>query len=163
MRFPCQPVDEKFFDVAPLKWVNTVEVDAPADRIFAMFEDGASWPVWFKGINNVTWHSPKPFGVGTTRTVALDLITVDEHFFRWEQNRRFSFYVTAASLPLTHVLAEDYLLEDLGAGRTRFTYTVAAKPTWLLTLGGPLARWNFGRMFKGAALGMVREAPGYKG
>lgn len=160
MRYACEPVDASIFESAPMRFRHDVEIAAPRERIFRIFEDGASWPRWFKGIRRVQWTSPRPFGVGTTRVVTLDLVTVDEHFFRWEPGRRLSFYLTRHSLPLAHVLAEDYLLEDAGAGRTRFTYTVAIRPRALLRLGGPIARGNFDRMFRGACAGLAAYAPG---
>jgi hypothetical protein len=72
------------------------------------------------GIHKVVWTSNKPYGVGTTRTVWLALVTADEYFFRWEQNRRFSFYLTGHSMPFFHAFAEDYLLEEVAPGRTQF-------------------------------------------
>src|SRR6476469_6978469 len=125
MRFSCHPVEASFFDTAPMRFTNVADLDAPAAKVFAIFEDGESWPKWFRAIQKVVWTSKKPYGVGTTRTVSLAAVTLDERFSRWEQNRRFSFYVTGQSVPLSHAFAEDYLLEEIGAGKTRFTYTVA--------------------------------------
>src|SRR5690348_14335041 len=112
MRFPCHPVDATFFDTAPMRFMNSVELAAPPADVFAIFEDGASWPKWFHGINKVVWTTKRPYGVGTTRTVWLMGIALDEHFFRWEQARRLSFYLTGQAMPLSHALAEDYLLEE---------------------------------------------------
>ena len=127
MRFPCHPIDASFFDTAP-RFRNTVELAARPADVFAIFEDGESWPRWFHGIHKVVWTSNKPYGVGTTRTVWLTGVTVQERFFRWEQDRRFSFYLTGHSMPLAHALAEDYLLDEVAAGETRFTYSVAIEP-----------------------------------
>jgi hypothetical protein len=150
MRFSCRPVDASFFDTAPMRFKNVVELDAPPARVFAIFEDGESWPKWFRAIQKVTWTSNKPYGVGTTRTAWLSTVTLDEHFFRWEQNRRCSFYVTGQSMPLAHALAEDYLLEEFAPGKTRFTYSVALEPRPLVAMGGPFSRMYFGSMFKSA-------------
>jgi hypothetical protein len=86
--------------------------------------------------------------------VWLGLVTLDEHFFRWLPDRRFSFYLTGHSMPLAHALAEDYLLEDVAPGKTRFTYSVAIEPRLTLSMGGPLARTYFGSMFKDACRGL---------
>ena len=150
MRFPCHPVDASFFDTAPMRFRNVVDLDVPRAKVFAIFEDGESWPKWFHAIHKVKWTSSKPYGVGTTRTVSLTPVTLDEHFFRWEQDRRCSFYVTGHSMPLAHALAEDYLLEDLAPGKTRFTYSVAMEPRFMVTMGGPISRMYFGSMFKSA-------------
>ena len=150
MRFSCRPVEASFFDTAPMRFTNVVELDAPAAKVFTIFEDGESWPRWFRAIHKVVWTSQKPYGVGTTRTVSLTAVTLDEHFFRWEQNRRCSFYVTGQSMPLAHALAEDYLLEEIAPGKTRFTYSVGLEPRLLVAIGGPISRMYFGSMFKNA-------------
>ena len=156
MPFELRPIDASFFDTAPWRWHNVIELPRSAADVFALFDDAEAWPKWFKGIRKVTWTSPLPHGMGTTRTVVLDTVTVWEHFFRWEAPNRLSFYMTKTSLPLCRALAEDYLLEDIGPGRCRFTYVVAAEPTTMAKLLGPALRWNFARMFKGATLGLQR-------
>jgi hypothetical protein len=150
MRFSCRPVDASFFDTAPMRFKNAVELNASPAKVFAIFEDGESWPQWFRAIRKVAWTSNKPYGVGTTRTAWLKPVTLDEHFFRWEQDRRCSFYVTGQSMPMAHALAEDYLLEELAPGKTRFTYSVALEPRLLVAMGGPISRMYFGSMFKSA-------------
>ena len=79
MRFPCRPVDFSFFDTAPMRFKNAVELDASPDRVFSIFEDGESWPRWFRAIHKVQWTSDKPYGVGTTRTVWLTGVTLNEY------------------------------------------------------------------------------------
>jgi len=154
MRFPCHAVDSSLFDTAPMRFTNAVELDARPDEVFAILEDGESWPRWFAGMRKVAWTSNKPYGVGTTRTVWLTLGSVDEHFFRWEQDRRFSFYLTAHSMPLVHALAEDYLLEELAPGRTRFTYSVAIEPRLPLSMAGPVARTPIDSFLRNACKGL---------
>jgi hypothetical protein len=150
MRFPCHAVEAAFFDTAPMRFRNVVELAAPPAKVFAIFEDGDSWPKWFRAIHKVAWTSSRPYGVGSTRTVWMALVTLEEHFFRWEKDRRCSFYLTGHSMPLAHALAEDYLLEELSPGKTRFTYTVAMEPRLAVTVGGPLSRMYFGSMFRSA-------------
>jgi hypothetical protein len=154
MRFSCHPVDASFFDTAPMRFKNAVELAARPADIFAIFEDGESWPRWFHGIHKVVWTSNKPYGVGTTRTVWLTGVTAGERFFRWEQDRRFSFYLSGHSMPLAHAFAEDYLLEEVAPRKTRFTYSVAIEPRLALRIGGPIARTYFGSMFKNACEGL---------
>ena len=154
MHFACHPVDSSFFDTAPMRFKNAVELAARPVDVFAIFEDGESWPRWFDGIHKVAWTSNKPCGVGTTRTVWLTPATVDERFFRWEPGHRFSFYVTRQSMPLFHALAEDYLLEELAPGETRFTYSVAIEPRLALRIGGPVARTRLDSVFRNACRGL---------
>lgn len=150
MKFPCLPVTERFFDDAPMRFRSEAELPVSADVAFASLEDAHAWPRWFTDIRSVEWTTPRPFGVGTTRTVALATMTVYEYFFRWEQGKRFSFYFTDASVPLFRALAEDYLLEPLPNGRSRFVYTVAIDPSRMLALSGFLGRSMLEKTFKAA-------------
>ena len=150
MHFECRPVDASFFDTAPMQFKHVVDLDAAASRVFAIFEDGESWPHWFHAIHKVVWTSNEPHGVGSTRTVSLAAATVDEHFFTWEQDRRMSFYVTGSSMPLAHAMAEDYQLDETAPGKTRFTYLVAMDPHLTVSLGGPLSKMYFDAMFESA-------------
>ena len=84
----------------------------------------------------------------------LTLVTLDERFFRWEPDRRFSFYLTGHSMPLAHALTEDYLLEEVAPGKTRFTYSVAIEPRLTVSMGGPIARTYFGSMFRNVCKGL---------
>jgi len=57
-------------------------------------------------------------------------------------------------MPLVHALAEDYLLEELAPGKTRFTYSVAIEPRLALRIGGPVARTRLDSVFRNACRGL---------
>lgn len=154
MRFNCRPVGLDFIEGALWRFENVVELEASPEAVFDIFADGESWPRWFDDIKRVVWTSPEPKGVGTTRTVTLTTMTVDEHFLAWERGRRFAFRFEACSLPLCRAGLEDYRLEDLPGGRTRFTYSVYLEPTLVVRLAGPIARAQFASMFRRAAQGL---------
>jgi len=154
MRFDCRMVDAAFLDNAPLRFVESVDLPLPPSRAFAILEDSETWPQWFRGMKRVTWTSALPFGVGTTRTVELESVTVEEHFFRWEQDRRFSFCITTHNRPLWHALAEDYLLTESAEGHTRFTYTMALDPRLLLRVAPGITCKQFGGMVQHACAGL---------
>lgn len=155
MSFKCREEGLHFLKNAPRKVINVVEIQGTPESIFKVFEDAHAWTEWFHGITKVEWTSPKPYGVGTTRTVSLGQLKVWEHFFIWEQNKRLSFYFTQTSLPFVKALVEDYQLEAIDDKHTRFTYTVAYEPTLALLLSGPIGksalRRNFGRAAKSLA------------
>ena len=154
MNFVCRAIDETFFETAPTVLRHVGEIPASAAETFSVLEDGASWPVWFKGIREVTWLTPKPFGVGTRRTVRLDTVTVEEFFFRWDVGKRLSFYLTRHDRPLTHALAEDYNLVSTGPASCRFEYAVAFEPRMIVKLTRPLTVAYFNHMFAGAVKGL---------
>lgn len=154
MRFKCRPVGLDFIEGAPYRFENVVDLEATPEAVFDIFADGESWPRWFEGIKGVVWTSAEPKGVGTTRTVTLTTMTVYEHFLAWEHGRRFAFRFEGSSLPLCRAGIEDYRLEDLGLGRTRFHYGVYLEPSLPVRLAGPIARAQFRTMFRRAAHGL---------
>ena len=154
MTIACHPVDASFFDAAPMRFDDTVELDARPTDVFAILLDADTWPKWFRGMRKATWTSNEPHGVGSTRTVSVGLLTVEERFFRWEEGRRFSFYLTGQSMSVAHAFAEDYLLEELAPKKTRFTFTVALEPSLAVKLGGPMGRAFFNSTVKGACEGL---------
>ncbi len=156
MPFKCKKADLSFLDSASEKVISVVEIPATPEEIFKLFENGPAWTEWFKGITQVEWTSPQPFGVGTTRTVSLGALKVWEYFFVWEDNKRFSFYFTQTNLPFVKTLAEDYQLEAIDERNTRFTYTVAYDPSPILKLSGPIGRAALKNTFTRAANSLVK-------
>lgn len=152
--FNCKAVELDFIRAAPLRYENVVEVDATPEKVFDVFADGESWPRWFPGIRKVVWTTPEPKGVGTTRTVTLGLATVYEHFLVWDRGKRFTFRFVGASKPLFRAGIEDYRLDDLGGGRTRFTYGVYLDPSLLVRALSPITTRMFGNTFEGGARGL---------
>jgi len=129
MRFKMQPVDERFFDAAPFRITDTFQIARPAADVWAdLTADNAL--SWCRVVKSIEWTSPRPFGVGTTRTVkALGGASVFwERYFRWEEGRRQSFTVDEASTPLFKRFGEDYLIEPDGENACRFTWTIAGEP-----------------------------------
>jgi len=147
----CRAVDASFFTQAPQRLVFEAVLAASAAEVFALLEDGAAWPVWFAEIQEVTWRTPKPFRVGTRRTVRLTTMTVEETFFIWEPGRRFAFYFHEQSRRLTRAFAEDYQLTDLPDGHCRLLWQVCYEPAFPYTLVKPLLRAAFRKMFTRAA------------
>ena len=141
-RFRVRPVDAAFLDTAPVRFVGVFDIPRPAAEVWAeLTRDGAL--DFCRVLGGARWTSPRPFGVGTTRTMKVTplLLVVDETFFRWEEGRRKSFFVHAANLPLFRGLAEDYLVEAVSATACRFTWTLAGEPTALGRPGAPVNAW----------------------
>jgi hypothetical protein len=107
---------------------------------------------WCRGLS-ATWTSPRPFAVGSTRQAKVfgGLLTVQEHFFRWHEGQRYSFYLTEANAPFFKSLAEDYNVEPVDPNRCSFTWSIALEPTALGKMGGPLNRLLFNSFFADTA------------
>lgn len=146
--FKTRPVDEGFFDAAPLILREAFEVPLPAERVWG--ELTSDEPLaWCRILQAIDWTSPRPFGVGTTRTVhALGgLAVLRERYFRWEEGRRHSFTLEEATAPLFRSLAEDYLVEAISDASSRFTWTIAIEPHPATRVANPLNKALLGTLF----------------
>jgi hypothetical protein len=146
--FKARPVDEGFFEVAPLILREEFEIPLPAERVWSDLT--VDEPLaWCRILQAVDWTSPRPFGVGTTRTVhALGgLAVLRERYFRWEEGRRHSFTLEEATAPLFRSLAEDYLVEPTSDSYCRFTWTIAIEPHPATRFANPLNKVLLGSLF----------------
>jgi hypothetical protein len=143
--FSTKPVEETFFDNAPIRLSETFDIARPAADVWT--ELTADNPLaWCRILRQITWTSPRPFGVGTTRTARSAGGTIHEFFFRWEEGRRMSFYVLEASAPLYRRFAEDYLVEPASETSCRFTWTIAVEPKPLAQIANPFTRLLLGTL-----------------
>ena len=125
-------MDERFFEEAPTRLRRGFEVSLPASTVWEeLCADDALH--WCRILEEVRWTSPRPFGVGTSRDAKAlwGASKVRERYFRWEEGRRCSFYVSEANGPFFESLAEDYLVEPRGPGACLFTWTIAFRPSAL--------------------------------
>ena len=89
--------------------------------------DAEAWPVWAKAITKVTWTSPEPRDVGTTRIVHMrGGIVAYEEFLAWEPGRHMVFRFNECSMRAVAAFAEDYRVEPAPGG-CRLTWTMAWK------------------------------------
>ncbi len=153
--YKMKDIDLAYFDSAKTRFVTTVELDCTPERLFDIFEDADSWPIWVNSIQRVEWTSPKPYDIGTTRTVYMSgNLEAYEEFIAWERGKRMAFKFVGASKDNIEVFGEDYIVEDLGNGRCRLTWIVVMEPKGLgkyfIRLGKPLmAKMFAGIMQKG--------------
>jgi hypothetical protein len=147
--YPLDDADADFLTSAPEVHRYVLKLPVAPDVVWESLQSDASLSAWGPGVDRVTWTSPRPFGIGTTRDIVLPLrsITVRERFFRWDEGRGYSFAAYAANRPLLRRLAEDYVLEPDGDG-TLFTWTVAIELTRRLApverFAAPLNKRAFG-------------------
>ena len=146
-RYVCEHVDDAWIDTAPIKMINTVVIAATPQQIWAAFEDAAAWPRWATVIKHVEWTSPKPFGVGTTRTVTMaGKMTGFEEFIAWEPYTKLGFRFNEASMDGISAFAERYDLVPVD-GRTSVTWTMVMAPKGVSKVIVPVTRPIMQRMF----------------
>lgn len=148
--YSLSPADADFLTSAPHVFRYQKHYAATPERVWESLTSDESMAAWGPSIKSVTWTSPRPFGVGTTRDVAaLGGSTVRERYFRWDEGRQNSFYVYESTLPLFNRFAEDYIVEADG-DQTRFTWVVAIEPKNAMSLPvkvlAPLLKAVFGRI-----------------
>jgi Polyketide cyclase / dehydrase and lipid transport len=124
--YPIEQADDSLFATASLYHARSVEVPFPAEETWAALTgDGAS--NWTKGMKRLTWTSPRPFDVGTTREIEMGSgFILRERFFRWQEGRRKTFSAVEGTLNIFRHLVEDYVVEPTEGG-SRFSWRWAAE------------------------------------
>ncbi|WAL68375.1 SRPBCC family protein [Amycolatopsis cynarae] len=125
--YPLDAADDDFLDTARFRFEHTTEIAAPPDRVWETLTADDALTSWTNLITGAEWTSPRPFGVGTTRTVTLahGAAALRERFYRWEEGHRMTFSAEAASRPGFRRFAEDVTIEPHADG-TRLTWVFAA-------------------------------------
>lgn len=137
----CKPVSLEDFDKLEQSFRFEVTLDATPERVFEVFEDPDSWPVWAGAIKTVTWTSAKPFEVGTTRDVEImGGLIAHEVFFAWEPPHRMGFTFAGTNKPAVTSLGEHYELQPLSGGRSRLVWRVAYDSRSFMRYLAPLVR-----------------------
>jgi hypothetical protein len=125
---PVEAVGDDYLVNAPLVIKVAVDLDAPAADVWEALGSDRMWS-WLPILDQLRWLTPRPLTEGAVRTLRIGrLFTVEEHFYRWDPERRATFHVTSASRPLLNALAEDFLLQPTPSGGTRLTWTMALGP-----------------------------------
>ncbi|WP_085995736.1 SRPBCC family protein [Nocardia transvalensis] len=144
---PCERVDVTFAATAPHRYSNSVELNITPEQVFEVLADASAWPKWATVITGVTWTSPEPRGIGTTRTVRMRAgIVGNEEFLAWEPYAHMAFRFNESSVRGITAFAEDYRIVPTATG-CRLTWTMAMagdRPTSVsLRLFGPLMNATF--------------------
>ncbi len=101
---PHKPVAEDYLAHSPN--IVSYRFGVRASAVWAALLDPQAWTEWLP-ITKVTWTSPKPFGVGTTRTVEVGPQVIEETFFAWDEGSRMAFRFERSTLPISAAV-EDY-------------------------------------------------------
>lgn len=130
---------DPFLDRAPIRTVKVLETKASVEELWAALTADDALVSWGAGVTKMQWLGPDPKGVGTVREVTIaGAVSVREHFYRWDEGKRKSFYVAASTAPGIKRFAEDYILEATPTG-SKLTWVVAVEPAIGGKLAGPFA------------------------
>lgn len=134
--FPLSPADDDFLSSAPAITTQVLDVPVPAATLWAALAADDAVVSWGPGASACRWTGGKPYGVGTVREVTVaGVVTVREHFYRWDEGKRMTFFVAESTRPGIRRMAEDYVVEETATG-SRLTWTVAME---VAHLAGPTA------------------------
>lgn len=134
--FPLSPADDDFLVSAPAITTQVLDVPVPAATLWAALAADDAVVSWGPGATACRWTGGKPYGVGTVREVTVaGVVTVREHFYRWDEGKRMTFFVAESTRPGIRRMAEDYVVEETATG-SRLTWTVAME---VAHLAGPTA------------------------
>lgn len=156
--FSLAESDDEFLVSATRRYVHTVTIPAAPEHVWAALTAADALVSFSPFVTGMRWLTSSPRGVGSVRIVTLvGTVALTERFYRWDEQRRMTFTVSAASIPGLRRFAEDVLLEPVGSA-TRLTWTFAlegqspVRP--LLWLGSPLSQ----RVTASIANGVTRRA-----
>ena len=149
----CTPVGLEFLEQTPNVFKAEEVVRATPAQIFEVFEDARAWTEWAQPIQDVEWTSPKPFGIGTTRTVSMSGSLVGyEEFIAWEEGKRMAFTFLGCNQDAVESFLEDYRVTDLGDGSCRVEWYMALETRGfsrhMMWLTRPIMRLANRRMFR---------------
>src|SRR5690625_3524987 len=137
--YPCEQVGLDFLERAPQRFSNSVDLAVTPEQVWEVLADAEAWPHWASVITNVTWTSPQPHGVGTTRTVDMrGGIVGNEEFLAWEPARHMAFRFNESSTSSLAVFVEDYRIEATPQG-CRLTWTLANRLSGPAKLFSPVS------------------------
>jgi hypothetical protein len=127
--YPMQDIDDTFFANAKFCFTAKVELNCSPQQLFEIFEDAHAWTIWAGPIQKVEWTSPKPFGIGTTRTVFMQGgLEGYEEFTAWDRGKHMAFKFVGSNKDNMHAFGEDYKVEDLGNNRCALIWIMALEP-----------------------------------
>lgn len=117
---------------------TSVEIERPADEVFAFVAEFTNNPRWQRGMRSCRWTSDPPHGVGATYEQQARFLGKDvRNTFRitaHDPGRRVSFESTGGSFPI----AVTRTVEPLGEGRSRFTEDVRGDARGFYRVAEPL-------------------------
>ncbi len=138
-------VGHEFFTTAPVSETLRQNLSISAAGAFRCLEDAEAWPIWLEPVDRVTWTTPPPFGVGTTRDIHIRAGEVSEVFFDWDDGHRMSFSFSRGPIPGLEAFAEDYELVATGVDTCELVWRYAFEFGGVGRIIQPFFAFGFGR------------------
>ena len=130
-----------FLDRAPVQVRAETTIAASPAAVWAAIADTPTWVEWFAGMKEARLTSPEPLGVGSTRTVVVAPLTVDEAIIAFEPEARFAFHFVRVNLPMFRAMVEEVTLEARADGATtHVVYRQSAELAPWATVLAPVLR-----------------------
>ena len=121
--------------------VVNVEIDRPADEVFAYLDDITNNPLWLKGMRSCTWTTEPPVRVGSRYDQVAEFLGKEIRTTFEVTAREPGRLVTIESREGSFFpLAVTRAVEPLGPDRCRVTETVDSDPSGFYRMAQPLLR-----------------------
>lgn len=134
---------------AVLEVRSQVEIDAPADEVFAFVADASNNPTWQNGMKSCVWTSHGPIGEASTyaqeasflgRRITSKFIVSD-----FDPGHSITIETTESTFPIEVTRT----VEPLGPERCRVMATVRGDASGVFKVAEPLMRAIVGRSVRG--------------
>ena len=124
------PGDMAFLDTAHWQIDVVANLEAAPNKVWAALADNQGWAKWFKNCVSCTSTSTPADGVGSTRSINVNGLRVDERFIAWEPEQTWAFTAEKINRGFATCLVECVRLSPTERGGTRIDYRMAADPSW---------------------------------
>ena len=128
---------------------SSLEVERPADEVFAFIADAENNPAWQRGMRSCRWVTAPPIEEGSVyeqeavflgRTITSTFEVVD-----LQPGRSITIQTIASTFPIRVTRS----VEPLDDGRSRVSARVRGEPSSVFKVFTPLLRWMVQRSVRG--------------
>ena len=128
-----------------LDFLHSVDIDRPADEVFAFLADFENNPSWQGGMRSCEWTSEEHPAVGATYTQEARFMgrRIETRFVvtEYEAGRRISIESTKSTFPIQVTRS----VEPLSEGACRVSAHIRGQPTGVLKLFGSMVKRSVGK------------------
>lgn len=127
---------------------TSIDIERPADDVFAFVSEFPNNPKWQRGQESCTWTSEAPLRVGSTydqraRFLGKEMVNSFE-VVELDRGRRVKFTSTSGTFPITVTRT----VEPLGPTRARFTEHVVGDSQGFFRIAEPVLKLLVRRSIK---------------